>query len=730
MVETYCKEPWLLGWEIGNENDCYIKGIGGLQGLAREPINMSEKDYYAFMDELASVVKNTEQLSNVTHPVVLGHSGPGQFRQETLRLIGEMRNFDAIGLNVFRDVEGFNDLFKDFKNRKPIIISEFGATAYVDPELKSEISQEDAESSQARYNVKIWQTIKNNMAGGTGSGNALAAFCFIFTNQMFQVNSGQARNAYFGVKGKLAQDMFKNMHFEKIVVDENESTERIRFKAWDALRSQELDTAIKAAEIILSRHEAKAKIEQAEKAKKVASGEDFKYVYGNNASNAMEQKIKYFESLNLAGELLYIMGRAYVKKRDCENARTCFEKTIREYSLAQAWDSRGWFWKPALEAQNDLDKIIPLLSITIPLTIEGPESGDGIDFSKKRSKSQGKGNKLLGSPASPAWVELLRRSIEGEDTQDVSQLIAAIEYIAQQIYINAQRNCQDFLLHLDEDGCLQIKGTQDNVLMFSLDSDLIETFVTVQDSAGGMTYWDKLQTRLKGRKDTLIEIIPKGLSLNQIRSLLIQILLRRELISKDRALSEGNLQKMGIIAASLEQRKKISISSKHFIDNVIKVGENKFEYNQNSSGIKYLLHKIEMGFDVEIINESKVMDSELQNLLTVIFDIRQDKIKIISQDYAKTADYKEAVVLLHEDSNSDLLALKNNGIKVIIGQKGVSVNVLISVGIYKLLDKSESEMKELFLSLGYTENQIAHMNLLFLQEPSLLHHPFRQLLSY
>lgn len=289
------------------------------------------------------------------------------------------------------------------------------------------------------------------------------------------------------------------------------------------------------------------------------------------------------------------------------------------------------------------------------------------------------------------------------------EVTGAIEEIARRA---AKHSDQDLLLHLDEEGRLQIKGTNKDAEIFDLDSENI----AVGDDELELTCWDVLRSKLKGRKDTELEMIPEGLDLPDIRALLIHVLLRRELISKDQSLAEGNLKELEGITAALEQRKKISISSKHLVDNIIKLGENRFKYNQTSSGIKYILSRIQAGFNVEIINESEITDEELKSLISAIFDIGQyfitDKISVVNQENAIIADrYRNAVLLLHENSSDKLKTLKEQDVKILIGEKGASLNVLITVSIYKLLGRSEIEIRGLLINLGYTEEQVSQMDL-------------------
>lgn len=390
MVEVYSGEPWLLAWQIGNENERYLKDRD-LARYVRQPINMTEKEYYDFMDELAGVTKMAESKKAISHPIIFGHSDPGH-NEDAVRSIMKMRNIDAVGLNAYRDSEGFNDLFIMFKRlegetkrKLPIIISEFGQAVYRRPEQN--ISKQQAEQEQLEYNTRVWRTIRNNTAGRAGLGNVLGGFCFIFTDQLYRLKElppDEWYQAYYGIVDRPSQDMFKIVECQQVTVRGDESSEELMLKAWESLENQQFDVAINAAEIIIRRHEEKAKKEQVEKEKRIRRGDNFRYISGDEAT---KKKIQSFGSLNMTGAAYFIMGKAYKGKRQYTKAEGYFEKVIKEYPLAEIWDRGGWFWKPADAAKKELGNLKFLIPL-IPLTL-GRDSADASD-TEGRGKTKAK----------------------------------------------------------------------------------------------------------------------------------------------------------------------------------------------------------------------------------------------------------------------------------------------------------------------------------------------------
>jgi len=70
-------------------------------------------------------------------------------------------------------------------------------------------------------------------------------------------------------------------------------------------------------------------------------------------------------ALNDIATSLFIQGEAYRKAEKKDEALEAYKKVVNEYTYGQAWDTKGWFWKPAEAAKEKIAMI---------------ESGSNLDF--------------------------------------------------------------------------------------------------------------------------------------------------------------------------------------------------------------------------------------------------------------------------------------------------------------------------------------------------------------
>jgi len=70
-------------------------------------------------------------------------------------------------------------------------------------------------------------------------------------------------------------------------------------------------------------------------------------------------------ALNDVATSLFIQGEAYRKANMKDEAKQVYRRVIDDYKFGQAWDTKGWFWKPAEAAK---EKLVML------------ESGSSLDF--------------------------------------------------------------------------------------------------------------------------------------------------------------------------------------------------------------------------------------------------------------------------------------------------------------------------------------------------------------
>jgi len=61
-----------------------------------------------------------------------------------------------------------------------------------------------------------------------------------------------------------------------------------------------------------------------------------------------------FSALNDVATCLFIKGRAYRMLERNDEARQAFLDIIQNYRFAQCWDPKGWFWKVAEAAQDEI----------------------------------------------------------------------------------------------------------------------------------------------------------------------------------------------------------------------------------------------------------------------------------------------------------------------------------------------------------------------------------------
>jgi len=163
MVEAYKDEPYILMWMLGNETN-----YGVANSSKRFP-----RPFYSFVNEVARMIKEIDP----DHPVALCNG-------DTLYLdiFSELcPDVDILGMNSYRGWHGFG-MWQDVKrlSGKPVIITEFGAPAYLEGR-----SGADAEEAQAEYHRGAWSDILYNTAG-YGAGNALGGIVFEWVDEWWK----------------------------------------------------------------------------------------------------------------------------------------------------------------------------------------------------------------------------------------------------------------------------------------------------------------------------------------------------------------------------------------------------------------------------------------------------------------------------------------------------------------------------------------------------------------
>jgi len=75
---------------------------------------------------------------------------------------------------------------------------------------------------------------------------------------------------------------------------------------------------------------------------------------GSLTSFAPEGKESQYWALNDVATAYFILGKAYAAQNKTAKAKEQFNKIISDYGYAQCWDPRGWYWKVAAGAQDEL----------------------------------------------------------------------------------------------------------------------------------------------------------------------------------------------------------------------------------------------------------------------------------------------------------------------------------------------------------------------------------------
>jgi len=165
MVTEHKDEPYLLFWLLGNENV-----YGYACNADKDPVA-----FFKFANEVALHIKSLDP----EHPVGIC-SGDILFLDKFGK---NAPDIDIFGTNAYRGDYGFGFLWRQvkFEADRPVFITEFGCPAYAQGR-----SQEEGEALQAEYHRGAWEDIQNNMAFGTGAGNALGGIIFEWLDEWWK----------------------------------------------------------------------------------------------------------------------------------------------------------------------------------------------------------------------------------------------------------------------------------------------------------------------------------------------------------------------------------------------------------------------------------------------------------------------------------------------------------------------------------------------------------------
>ena len=337
MIDIYYSEPWILGWQIGNENNYYVEG-----GKFEQRINLSIEDYYRFMDEVAGVMRERLEFHGAKQFITLGN---GDLTLQEADLISKMRNIDALSINCFRNPVGVEVLltFANSKINLPVIISEIGFPA----------TTKEEEYIQSRYFTETISILYNNIAGRFGMGNVLMAFICEATDESWKaIDTGIPEQGHLGIIGKSGEFAVRDLLsiIKSDFSPHTFSSADLTVAAWRYLGIKEYNEAITYATICINLYEKEGKIQQ--DICRIRS----KFPEGKEINN--------YWALNDVGSCYFIIGIAYFEQRKQEEANAAFEELLENYNYAQAQDWKGNYFKLKEGIIVQKDKLIPLPSFS------------------------------------------------------------------------------------------------------------------------------------------------------------------------------------------------------------------------------------------------------------------------------------------------------------------------------------------------------------------------------
>ena len=207
LIETYGEENWVISFQIGNENNYHAKDETGNVKFSWRGMNLNQKEYYAFMNELAITAKKVQASlrkktgrTDINIPVILGNGDLSHEEAEILKKMKEQGTlaFDSLGINFYGGVFGgsvkhIQDIGNFMKEIGiPFYLSEVGSP-YFQPEFPK---PEDYFNALKAY-------LPNNLV----LGFAFAAYDEAWKSR----DSGKQEEAHFGLLKTPGIEAFINL---------------------------------------------------------------------------------------------------------------------------------------------------------------------------------------------------------------------------------------------------------------------------------------------------------------------------------------------------------------------------------------------------------------------------------------------------------------------------------------------------------------------------------------
>jgi cellulose synthase/poly-beta-1,6-N-acetylglucosamine synthase-like glycosyltransferase len=325
LADTYCEEPWVLGWQIGNENNYHTVG-----GRLSAEINLSLPQYYAFMDRVAGAVRDRLAAHEVSQIVALGQ---GDLTPEEARLIAGMANIDVVSINTYRPPQGPGSIEEVIGLAgklipHPVLFGEIGWPA----------GSGEAEERQSEYLQQVQAVIYAHAAGRVGRGNVVGAFVHEATDEAWKAGErGNPQDAHYGVFGKIAEGTLRGQiadrqRFGQTMPRTDDSGDLLR-AAWARLDAHDYGYAMGYAGRTIDLYQETAQ----QQSEKVAAG-------GRTPGDAGDQGCWALDSVGAAH---FLIGRAWYEMNDKARAQAEFDILRRDYPAARIRDREQRSWSLA-----------------------------------------------------------------------------------------------------------------------------------------------------------------------------------------------------------------------------------------------------------------------------------------------------------------------------------------------------------------------------------------------
>ncbi len=117
------------------------------------------------------------------------------------------------------------------------------------------------------------------------------------------------------------------------------TSQTLTTNAWNALTDEQYELAIRYTEKCIELY--------GEKAREMQAGLD---------ETPHFKRVHDYWALNDVGTSYFIQGEALAKLGRTEEALASFEVVKSEFTYAQTWDPKGWFWKPSDAAYSRIQR--------------------------------------------------------------------------------------------------------------------------------------------------------------------------------------------------------------------------------------------------------------------------------------------------------------------------------------------------------------------------------------